>query len=88
MKKRVFCAALLCLALLIASLSACAPGRPETALPSPTPAAERRYALVVKDVTNPYMQRMFSGFEEACALLFSPAPRTPAPRGRWTAWRP
>ena len=69
MKKRVFCAAFLCLALLIASLSACAPGRPETALPSPTPAAERRYALVVKDVTNPYMQRMFSGFEEACALL-------------------
>ena len=69
MKKRVFFAAFLCLALLIASLSACAPGRPETALPSATPAAERRYALVVKDVTNPYMQRMFSGFEEACALL-------------------
>ena len=69
MKKRVFFAAFLCLALLVASLSACAPGRPETALPSPTPAAERRYALVVKDVTNPYMQRMFSGFEEACALL-------------------
>ncbi|NLF27903.1 MAG: substrate-binding domain-containing protein [Clostridiales bacterium] len=38
--------------------------------PSPAPAsAKRTYALVVKDVTNPYMRRMFEGFEEACAAL-------------------
>lgn len=37
-------------------------------LPAATP-AEKTFALVAKDVTNPYMQRMFSGFEEACSSL-------------------
>ena len=52
-------------------LCACsAPAPEETASsPSPTSQAPRRYALVVKDVTNPYMQRMFSGFSDACEAL-------------------
>ncbi len=37
--------------------------------PLPHAAVEQHYALVVKDVTNPYMQRMFSGFAEACAAI-------------------
>lgn len=69
MKKRAACAALACLMLALLGLSGCAPARPEDAPPSPSPRAEHRYSLVVKDVTNPYMQRMFSGFEEACAAL-------------------
>ena len=69
MKKRAACAALACLMLALLGLSGCAPARPEVAPPSPSPRAEHRYSLVVKDVTNPYMQRMFSGFEEACAAL-------------------
>lgn len=62
----------LCLALLAAAaclLCACGSRVPT---PSPTPTAperQPRYALVVKDVTNPYMQRMFSGFEDACTAL-------------------
>ena len=67
--RRAWAALLACLASLAVCLCACAPAAPEEASPSPTPAVERRYALVVKDVTNPYMQRMFSGFEEACVSL-------------------
>ena len=65
-------ARLAALALLAAlCLSACSAPAPEQAEPSPSPSAQpaRRYALVVKDVTNPYMQRMFSGFSEACEAL-------------------
>ena len=69
MKKRAACAALAGLMLALLGLSGCAPARPEAASPSPSPRAEHRYSLVVKDVTNPYMQRMFSGFEEACVSL-------------------
>ena len=69
MKKRAACTALACLMLALLGLSGCAPARPEDAPPSPSPRAEHRYSLVVKDVTNPYMQRMFSGFEEACVCL-------------------
>ncbi len=53
---------------LIASLTGC------TAMPRATPvaaqtSAPREYALVVKDVVNPYMLTMFDGFKAACAEL-------------------
>lgn len=67
--KRAVCLVFLCLALLLTGLSGCAPSAPVESAPSPTPQAEHYYALVVKDVTNPYMQRMFSGFAEACAAM-------------------
>ena len=67
--KRAVCLILLCLALLLTGMSGCAPSAPVETAPSPTPQAEHYYALVVKDVTNPYMQRMFSGFAEACAAM-------------------
>ena len=40
---------------------------PETAQEIPAPAY--RFAMVVKDTTNPYMMHMYSGFESACAEL-------------------
>ncbi len=67
--KRAVCLVFLCLALLLTGLSGCAPSAPVESAPSPTLQAEHYYALVVKDVTNPYMQRMFSGFAEACAAM-------------------
>ena len=51
--------------MLLLALCVCAPGwAAET-----DPPAKSVYALVVKDVTNPYMRRMFQGFEDACAGL-------------------
>ena len=52
--KRAVCLVFLCLALLLTGLSGCAPSAPVESAPSPTPQAEHYYALVVKDVTNPY----------------------------------
>lgn len=68
MWKQKMLASLACFAL----LCACASGTNSTPESSQSlkynnnPLPERVYALVVKERTNPYMQKMFEGFEMAC----------------------
>ena len=62
MKKLALMAALLCLLLTGCRAVAPLPMEEESAPPVV-------YAIVVKDVENPYMQRMFEGFAKACEEL-------------------
>ena len=68
MKIRKICA-LLALILAMALLGGCAGQTQEESLQPEDTAEPRRYALVVKDVSNPYMQYICEGFETACAEL-------------------
>lgn len=54
-----------------AASSEAAPAASSEAAPAPeaAPAGEKTYALVAKDVNNPYMQKAFEGFENACKEL-------------------
>jgi rhamnose transport system substrate-binding protein len=73
---------LFAMALILALLSSCASGAP-AASSSNAQEAEKVYALVAKDVNNPYMQKAFEGFEAACkeigaqALYKGPDQATP-----------
>lgn len=67
---KLYCAVALSMALVLALLGGCQQQAPQVAqepvVPTPAP---RRFAIVVKDAENPYMQRMSEGFDEACAEL-------------------
>ena len=66
--KRMNIFALAALILGMAMLGGCAKESKPADMPENT-AAPKQYALVVKDVSNPYMQYICEGFENACAEI-------------------